>query len=174
VVAAIPPAAGPACKLERAPTAANIPPTPPQRWSYATPGRWREPLPTVTTRPSAIPAGIRAVSEQTESGGVFGSLPRSRPGTRSPLRDPDEATRRSATPDGPETSEEIPRAEAEPQAPSSEDEWDQEASAQDREDSGGLEDLAWAGIAAAAEAATIGVRLASRAMEAVKDAGKRT
>jgi hypothetical protein len=114
------------------------------------------------------------VSEQTESGGVFGNLPRSRPGTRSPLRDPDEATRHSATAEEPETSEEVPRAEAEPQAPPTEDQWAEEAGAQDHQDSGGLEDLAWAGIAAAAEAATIGVRLASRAMEAVKDAGKRT
>ena len=38
---------------------------------------------------------------------------------------------------------------------------------------GGLEDLAWAGIAAAAEAATLGVRLATRAMEAVRDAVER-
>jgi hypothetical protein len=116
------------------------------------------------------------VSEQTESGGVFGNLPRSRPGTRSPLRDPGEATRRSATPDEPETSEETRRAEAERQAPPTDWEQrpDEEPTAQDRQDSGGLEDLAWAGIAAAAEAATIGVRLASRAMEAVRDAGKRT
>jgi hypothetical protein len=115
------------------------------------------------------------VSEQTESGGVFGNLPRSRPGTRSPLRDPDETTPRSETPDEPDASEETLRVEAERQAPSSEQEqWDEESAPEDRQDSGGLEDLAWAGIAAAAEAATIGVRLASRAMEAVKDAGKRT
>jgi hypothetical protein len=51
---------------------------------------------------------------------------------------------------------------------------DGEPAASYQQGSGGLEDLAWAGIAAAAEAATIGVRLASRAMEAVRDAGKRT
>ena len=33
---------------------------------------------------------------------------------------------------------------------------------------GGVEDLAWAGIAVAAEAATLGVRLLSRAVEAVR------
>jgi hypothetical protein len=116
------------------------------------------------------------VSEQTESGGVFGNLPRSRPGTRSPLRDADEAMRHSKTPEEPETSEETSMAAAGPQASSSEREQrpDEEPTAPDRQDSGGLEDLAWAGIAAAAEAATIGVRLASRAMEAVRDAGKRT
>ena len=38
---------------------------------------------------------------------------------------------------------------------------------------GGLEDLAWAGVAAAAEAATLGVRLATRAVEALRDAAPR-
>ena len=33
----------------------------------------------------------------------------------------------------------------------------------------GIEDVAWAGVAAAAEAATIGVRLANRALEAMRD-----
>jgi hypothetical protein len=42
---------------------------------------------------------------------------------------------------------------------------------QDRAGSGGgIEDVAWAGVAAAAEAATIGVRLATRALEAMRDA----
>ena len=40
----------------------------------------------------------------------------------------------------------------------------------DRSRAGGLEDVAWAGVAAAAEAATIGVRLATRALEAMRDA----
>jgi hypothetical protein len=59
--------------------------------------------------------------------------------------------------------------EAEPEHPTAAESPDPEGGR-----SGGLEDLAWAGVAAAAEAATIGVRLASRAMEAVKDAGKRS
>ena len=33
---------------------------------------------------------------------------------------------------------------------------------------GGVEDLAWAGVAVAAQAATVGVRAASRALEAVR------
>jgi hypothetical protein len=102
--------------------------------------------------------------------GVFGNLPDSRPGTRSPRRDaaakgsarpraqanastagPEPAAARSR-PSGPE-----PRAEA-PREPAPEPEEGREGA--------GLEDLAWAGIAAVAEAATIGVRLANRALEA--------
>lgn len=113
------------------------------------------------------------VGATPEAGGVFGNLPRSRPGTRSPRRDdqrrgstgqsasrkaqatgrPDEARSTAQAPHGPAASE-----SSEPESGHG----------------GGLEDLAWAGVAAAAEAATIGVRLASRAMEAVKDAGKRS
>jgi hypothetical protein len=116
------------------------------------------------------------VSEETESGGVFGNLPRSRPGTRSPLRDPDEATPQTPTPAEPETSERTHTAATEPRASTSDRGQgpDEEPTAPEPEDGGGLEDLAWAGIAAAAEAATIGVRLVSRAMDAVRDAGKRT
>ncbi|MGH2953913.1 MAG: hypothetical protein ACRDK9_07805, partial [Solirubrobacterales bacterium] len=33
----------------------------------------------------------------------------------------------------------------------------------------GIEDVAWAGVAAAAEAATIGVRIANRALDALRD-----
>lgn len=103
----------------------------------------------------------------TES--VFAKLPDSRPGTRSPRRrssadtapaaedprpqaGPAPATERPPPPPRPETSAE---AETAPRAPR------------------GLEDAAWAGIAVAAEAATIGVRLANRALEALRDAGER-
>jgi hypothetical protein len=111
------------------------------------------------------------VSEQPE-GGVFGNLPRSRPGTRSPLRDRGEAARKSTPAAEAQQAEEPRRAaaagsqEAPPEAVGPAEE--------EQRETAGLEDLAWAGIAAAAEAATIGVRLASRAMEAVRDAGKRT
>ncbi|HEX2468910.1 MAG TPA: hypothetical protein VHJ54_11950 [Solirubrobacterales bacterium] len=108
-----------------------------------------------------------------ETSGVFGNLPRSRPGTRSPRRDEghrSSAPRTAATPEpasDPASEQRIAGEQAEgapePHAPAAEG-----------GQSGGLEDLAWAGIAVAAEAATIGVRLASRAMEAVKDAGKRS
>jgi hypothetical protein len=105
--------------------------------------------------------------------GVFGNLPRSRPGTRSPLRDEQQgastaSTTRAETESGAPTPGSSRRdSDPEPEIPPSEDTAAAEAG-------GGLEDLAWAGVAAAAEAATIGVRLASRAMEAVKDAGKRS
>jgi hypothetical protein len=115
------------------------------------------------------------VSEQSESGGVFGNLPRSRPGTRSPLREPDSPPPASAPASGPEPAEPPPpMAEARDEPPAREQPSEAQPGDPDAPEGGGLEDLAWAGIAAAAEAATIGVRLASRAMEAVRDAGKRT
>jgi hypothetical protein len=111
------------------------------------------------------PAGAAPSPEQDEAAdGVFGNLPRTRPGTRSARRDSGEARRRrpSAAQTGGEQAgarQEAGPAESAPPEP---------------EPGSGIEDVAWAGVAAAAEAATIGVRLASRAMEAVKDAGKRT
>ena len=49
-----------------------------------------------------------------------------------------------------------------------------ESPAEAAEGSGrGLEDVAWAGIAAAAEAATVGVRLAGRAFEALRETVER-
>ena len=44
----------------------------------------------------------------------------------------------------------------------------EEANAEDPEGAG-LGDIAWAGVAVAADAATIGVRLASRALERLRD-----
>lgn len=127
-------------------------------------------------------------------GGVFGNLPSSRPGTRSPRRE-----RSAAAPEPapePEPVDPGPAREAEPEPPDPEPaeapaagpdpvaaaeppsarapEPDQEGPEEhDDEHAGGLEDLAWAGIAAAAEAATIGVRLASRAMDALRGSGER-
>jgi hypothetical protein len=113
--------------------------------------------------------------------GVFGNLPDSRPGTRSPRRDgasgkgaapgtPGAKTARART--KPKPSRPAPRrpAPAKPRASSEPAEPGPERSAPEGEppSAGGLEDLAWAGVAAAAEAATIGVRLASRAMEALR------
>jgi hypothetical protein len=115
-------------------------------------------------------------------GGVFGNLPDSRPGTRSPRRDA--ATRKRAarsTPDAeaagtrtkPKPSRPEPRRSA-PQAKERAPSKPPERQPEQRDPEGGaptgggLEDLAWAGVAAAAEAATIGVRLASRAMEALR------
>lgn len=99
---------------------------------------------------------------ESETGGVFGNLPTSRPAVRSPRRD---ATTRSASaskrePPRPSRASAARRPRpgelAEPVAPDT--------------DRGGVEDMAWAGIAVAAEAATLGLRLFGRAVGAVRDA----
>jgi hypothetical protein len=112
------------------------------------------------------------------AGGVFGNLPDSRPGTRSPRRDSARAARgkaggeqprkRAAASGGsrPRAAASPPRTTASPPKPQrpAPEAADEPAEKQ----GGGLEDIAWAGVAAAAEAATIGVRLASRAIEALR------
>jgi hypothetical protein len=92
------------------------------------------------------------------SDGVFGNLPGSRPGARSPRRRSGDA----AEPPKPKPK---PAPETTPPAP--------EAAPPDESGPGGLEDVAWAGVAVAAEAATIGVRLASRAIEALRGSTER-
>ncbi len=105
-------------------------------------------------------------------GGVFGNLPSSRPGARSPRRGtgrrkasmaaagraerpaPKPQPERKPPSPGPRAAP-PPRAEPPPPAPAG-------------AEGGGVEDLAWAGITVAAEAATLGVRLLSRAVEAVR------
>jgi hypothetical protein len=104
-----------------------------------------------------------------DAGGVFGNLPGSRPGSRSPRRRSGDASapakakpprkRVTAARQKPE------RPRPEPRAP------EPEGAPADRP--GGLEDVAWAGVAVAAEAATIGVRLASRAIEALRGSTER-
>jgi hypothetical protein len=100
--------------------------------------------------------------EEPRPEGVFGNLPRARPGKRSPRRGAgSERTARPAAeppPDPPTAARAAAQADAEPPDPASGDE------PRDR----GLEDLAWAGVAAAAEAATLGIRLANRALGAVR------
>ena len=109
-------------------------------------------------------------------GSVFGNLPDSRPGSRSPRR-------RSGKGGGAAKAKAKPAAKAKPKRaakpkaaprpraapkppPSAPPEREREPAAAAR--GGGLEDLAWAGVAAAAEAATLGVRLASRAIESLR------
>ena len=117
-----------------------------------------------------------------EQGGVFGNLPRSRPGTRSPRRE--SASRRRPGAAGESPPEPSPEPAAQPKAEPTPPPVHAEAAGDEREgepdldaeadrEGNGLEDLAWAGVAAAAEAATIGVRLASRAMEALRDSVER-
>lgn len=105
--------------------------------------------------------------------GVFGNLPDARPGTRSPRRGTTAKTAKakSKAPTKPKASPKAkvpPKPKAKSQGdppPPPPPEPQRPPSAQQP---GGLADVAWAGIAVAAEAATIGVRLASRAIEAVR------
>lgn len=103
----------------------------------------------------------------SEQGGVFGKLPASRPGTRSPRRDSASKPARSSA----ATSKPAAKA-AKPSPPPPEPAADPApAAGQPPPDAepGGLDDLAWAGVAAVAEAATLGVRLANRALGALRD-----
>jgi hypothetical protein len=126
------------------------------------------------------------VAEDSQSGdspgqgGVFGNLPDTRPGTRSPRRQsggggsapkgkpaaakaqPERTPPKSAPKPAPAARSAPPPPRPEPAAPT-----------QRGEGGGGIEDLAWAGVAAAAEAATLGVRLASRAFDALRGSAER-
>jgi hypothetical protein len=114
--------------------------------------------------------------------GVFGNLPSTRPGSRSPRRDtengkstsgkkpkaaepvkakakppkpkPGATERKPATPKAPEREPAPPEPLEDPLAP--------QPSIQ------GVEDLAWAGVAVVAQAATAGIRFTSRALEAAR------
>jgi hypothetical protein len=110
--------------------------------------------------------------------GVFGNLPSTRPGSRSPRRRNTDAQDASAG-DAPEAAEPVAPPEPEPQAP---------APAEPEAEPGyepdppqpvddplapqpsiqGVEDLAWAGVAVVAQAATAGIRFTSRALEAAR------
>jgi hypothetical protein len=139
----------------------------------------------------------RAEGDPQDSG-VFGKLPSARPGVRSPRRQTGskkgrpggppkasesapgqvgEAPRTAAGPRDPEaassrvrppdttghSSAAPPPTQPGPTAPAG------SGGEPETPDEGpGVEDLAWAGITVAAEAATLGVRLLSRALEAVR------
>ena len=117
-----------------------------------------------------------------QQGGVFGNLPGSRPGTRSPRRDRGKraaakpgaanpkATKQKAAPAKPKPK---PRAAPKPppEPPEAEPRRRPEPVPEER---GGLEDIAWAGVAAAAEAATLGVKLVNRALEALRGNSERS
>ena len=102
--------------------------------------------------------------------GVFGNLPGTRPGTRSPRRRSSNGSAKPATtekrraappPPPPPQPPAEPPAAAEREAPLA-------AGPGGSPQISSVEDLAWAGIAVAAEAATVGVRFASRALEAAR------
>ncbi|HKH13567.1 MAG TPA: hypothetical protein VKA47_02820 [Solirubrobacterales bacterium] len=117
--------------------------------------------------------------------GVFGNLPSSRPGVRSPRRDGGKgksqpkrqskpATAKARTKPAPRST---PRPVPGPSSPAGRSSTEQPAGhpppepASPEPASGhrGVEDVAWAGVTVAAEAATLGVRLFSRALEAVRE-----
>jgi ribosomal protein L13E len=107
--------------------------------------------------------------EGHEDSGLFGKLPSSRPGVRSPRRASNKgaAEPRSdpprSTPPRPKPTAARPKATAPPRAQPEEQEGE----------GAGLEELAWAGIAVTAEAATLGVRLVTRALDAARRATER-
>jgi len=112
------------------------------------------------------PASPADAAPDEEPHTVFGNLPHTRPGARSPRR---EAPGRSARGSGSRTSGDTDPKPAPAREPAPERSQPEPASAEEA-DERGIEDVAWAGVAAAAEAATIGVRLATRALEAMRDA----
>ena len=107
---------------------------------------------------------------QPESEGVFGNLPGTRPGSRSPRRG-NAAGESAATADGGESRAAPPPPPPPPADPPLPTE--REAPVAGTPDAGqqriaSVEDLAWAGVAVAAQAATVGIRFASRALEAAR------
>jgi hypothetical protein len=109
-----------------------------------------------------------STSDENDAGdapeGVFGNLPTTRPGARSPRREAEAAPEQPAEPPpAPAPEQAVPPPHEPPPAP-------EPAPQAEPDEGGGIEEVAWAGVAAAAEAATIGVRLATRALEAVRDA----
>ena len=118
---------------------------------------------------------------------MFGNLPESRPGTRSPRRDRGAgkgaakpkavAAKAKSTPRRKPIAKPSPAAEpkarAKPKPPPGRTEPAPDTTASE-DHGGGLEEIAWAGVAAAAEAATLGVRLANRALEALRGNSERS
>jgi hypothetical protein len=118
--------------------------------------------------------------------GVFGNLPASRPGSRSPRRrgakdeaagKPDLSKAEAEPADaGPDTNEAAEQAEPTAPVQSGADPAGQEEGPGPRHSPPsapaqgihGVEDLAWAGVAVAAQVATAGIRFTSRALEAAR------
>jgi hypothetical protein len=120
---------------------------------------------------------MHAMTDDTpDDSGLFGKLPSSRPGVRSPRRASSKgaAEPRSEPPSSrpprprptagrPTPTAARPKATAPPRGKPEEQEGE----------GAGLEELAWAGIAVTAEAATLGVRLVTRALDAARRATER-
>ena len=118
-----------------------------------------------------------------ESGdrGVFGNLPSERPGVRSPRRGEGKGAKaKGARPKSAKAAQPAARAKPRPHTPPeappaprpARDRPPHAPEAEPPESGpgrGSVEEVAWAGITVAAEAATLGVRLFSRALEAVRE-----
>lgn len=112
--------------------------------------------------------------------GVFGNLPSERPGVRSPRRGEGKGAKAKATAASrgrakatPAAAKPTPKAAPKPPPPRPAGPPRGAAQAEEPESGsdarGSVEEVAWAGITVAAEAATLGVRLFSRALEAVRE-----
>jgi hypothetical protein len=109
--------------------------------------------------------------------GVFGNLPSERPGVRSPRRGEGKskkakaggAKRTKAAPAAAKAAKPAPKAPPLPPRPAREEPPSEPAPQAAESGRGSVEEVAWAGITVAAEAATLGVRLVSRALEAVRE-----
>ena len=114
--------------------------------------------------------------------GVFGNLPSERPGVRSPRRGVEgkgakpKAAKAPSAKATPAAGGARARPSAPPKAPPPRQPREQpparpvpEAEPESGSARGSVEEAAWAGITVAAEAATLGVRLFSRALEAVRE-----
>ncbi len=114
--------------------------------------------------------------ESPPQGGVFGNLPDSRPGTRSPRRGSEAGkpapARKPAKASPASAGKPAQPAKPPPSAPAP-PRREPATPGRPADGAGGIEDLAWAGVAAAAEAATRGVRLASRALDALRGSSER-
>ncbi len=124
---------------------------------------------------------------ETGDSGLFSQLPRTRPGTRSPRR---ETTGGAGKPKAKSSKPAAMRAAAarpaeKPKTRPAPKSAQRPAGGATRrppapphpeggETPSGIEELAWAGIAVTAEAATLGVRLIGRAFEAARKATDRT
>jgi hypothetical protein len=108
--------------------------------------------------------------------GVFGNLPSERPGVRSPRRSGEKQASGGKAKQPKATAAKQPAARPKPppgprpQPPPGDSASGPAPAPSEEPDSGrGIEDVAWAGVTVAAEAATLGVRLFSRALEAVRE-----
>ena len=123
------------------------------------------------------PADPAELDPDAPQGSVFGNLPDSRPGGRSPRRDSAAKPRKAA-------AKRTTRAEAKPK-PAAKPKAARPASpprttmppkpeAGEPESGTGLDDIAWAGVATIAEAATVGVRLLNKTLEALRGGSEKS